>query len=213
MRNRAAAWGWGVLIILFLSLVIFAGDSVISFLASLRGYSSVMDPVEKISELQTEKNFGRYVGISASVYSQYPFNDRNFIFLNRGLEDGIKLKAPVFGLEGELIGGVNNVDRTRAQVETFWSPTWKSAVYVGEKKSKAVLRGGESPILEFLPKNSGVKIGDAVYNASPEFPLYAPIGKVSKILNDDQNPWFGAEIELLVNVDSLREVWVFKNFP
>jgi cell shape-determining protein MreC len=111
------------------------------------------------------------------------------------------------------VGGVSNVDRTRSQVETFWSPNWKTAVYVGEKKSKAVLRGGESPILEFLPKNSGVKVGDVVYNASPEFPLYAPIGKVFKILNDDQNPWFGAEVESLTDLNSLREVWVLKNFP
>jgi cell shape-determining protein MreC len=213
MRNRAAAWGWGILVILIFGLVIFAGDSIISIFSSLRGSNSVVESVTKISDLQTEKSFGRYTGIFASVYSQYPFNDRNFIFLNRGLEDGIKLKAPVFGVEGELIGGVSNVDRTRAQVETFWSPTWKSSVYVGEKKSKAVLRGGESPILEFLPKNSGVKVGDSIYNASPEFPLYASIGKVSKILNDDQNPWFGAEVELLVDVDSLREAWVFKNFP
>jgi len=213
MKNRVAGWGWGVLVVLFFGLVFFAGDSIIYVFSSLRGSNSVVEPVTKISDLQTEKDFGRYRGISAGVYSQYPFNDRNFIFLNRGLEDGVVLKAPVFGLEGELIGGINNVDRTRSQVETFWSPMWKSAVYVGEKKSKAVLRGGESPILEFLPKNSGVKVGDGVYNASPEFPLYVPIGRVSKILNDDQNPWFGAEVEPLINPDSLREVWVFKNFP
>jgi cell shape-determining protein MreC len=213
MRNRAAAWGWGVLIVLILILAIFASDTVVLFFSKLRGSSAEINSITKISDLQVEKKFDRYIGISAGVYSQYPFNDRNFIFLNRGLEDGVVLNSPVFGSEGELVGGVSNVDRTRSQVETFWSSTWKTAVYVGEKKSKAVLKGGESPILEFLPKNSGVKVGDVVYNASPEFPLYAPIGKVFKILNDDQNPWFGAEVEPLTDLSSLREVWVFKNFP
>lgn len=213
MRNRVVVWGWGVLIILILILAVFASDVVVLFFSKLRGSSAEINSIAKISDLQVEKKFDRYIGISAGVYSQYPFNDRNFIFLNRGLEDGVVLNSPVFGSEGELVGGVSNVDRTRSQVETFWSPTWKTAVYVGEKKSKAVLKGGESPILEFLPKNSGVKVGDVVYNASPEFPLYAPIGKVFKILNDDQNPWFGAEVEPLTDLSSLREVWVFKNFP
>jgi cell shape-determining protein MreC len=213
MRNRVAAWGWGVLVVLILLLAFFVGNSVISFFSSLRGSNPVTNSVDKILDEQQEKKINRYLGVSAGVYSQYPFNDRNFIFLNRGSEDGVVLGAPVFGLEEELVGGVSNVDRTRSQVETFWSPNWKTAVYVGEKKSKAVLRGGESPILEFLPKNSGVKVGDVVYNASPEFPLYAPIGKVFKILNDDQNPWFGAEVESLTDLNSLREVWVLKNFP
>jgi cell shape-determining protein MreC len=151
--------------------------------------------------------------MSAGVYSKYPFNDRNFIFLNRGAEDEVHLEDPVLGEQGELLGGVREVTRTRAQVETFWSPTWKSAVYVGEKKSKAVLRGGETPILEFLPKDSGVKVGDTIYNASPEFPLYVSIGKVAEVINNDQDPWLGAEVEPFLNLEAVREVWIIKNFP
>ena len=213
MRNRAVVWSWGGLAIVVLGLVIFAAGPVVSFLLDVRaiGSENVLLPVT--SETEKEMEFGRYLGMSAGVYSKYPFNDRNFVFLNRGEEDGVHLEDPVFGEQGELLGGVREVTRTRAQVETFWSPTWKSAVYVGEKKSKAVLRGGETPILEFLPKDSGVKIGDDIYNASPEFPLYAPIGKVIEVINNDQNPWLEAEVEPFLNPEGIREVWIIKNFP
>jgi cell shape-determining protein MreC len=213
VRNRAAVWGWGVLAIFVVLIAIFAGRPIVAWLVSLRDPASAGVSVEPIVEIEKEKSFGRYLGVLAGVYSKYPFNDRNFIFLNRGSEDEIHPQDPVLGLAGELVGGVSETNRTRSQVETFWSPTWKSAVYIGEKKSKAVVRGGETPVLEFLPKDSEIKIGDMVYNASPDFPLYAPVGKVSKVLGDDQNPWLSAEIEPFLNSDTLREVWILKNFP
>lgn len=206
-------WGWGALAGLIILVAIFASRPVVAWFSGLRSSDSTPAAIEPITELAKEKNFGRYLGVPAGVYSKYPFNDRNFIFLNRGSEDEIHLKDPVLSATGELVGGVSEINRTRSQVETFWSPAWKSAVYIGEKKSKAVLRGGETPILEFLPKDSEIKIGDMVYNASPDFPLYAPVGKVSKILGDDQNPWLSAEIEPFLNSDALREVWILKNFP
>ena len=213
MRNRAAVWSWGGLAIVVLGLAVFAVGPVVSFLLEVRAISPEEGVVPVIKETEKERDFGRYVGMSAGVYSKYPFNDRNFIFLNRGAEDEVHLEDPVLGEQGELLGGVREVTRTRAQVETFWSPTWKSAVYVGEKKSKAVLRGGETPILEFLPKDSGVKVGDTIYNASPEFPLYVSIGKVAEVINNDQDPWLGAEVEPLLNLEAVREVCIIKNFP
>ena len=212
MRNRAAVWSWGGLAIVVLGLAVFAVGPVVSFLLEVRAISPEEGVVPVIKETEKERDFGRYLGMSAGVYSKYPFNDRNFIFLNRGAEDEVHLEDPVLGEQGELLGGVREVTRTRAQVETFWSPTWKSAVYVGEKKSKAVLRGGETPILEFLPKDSGVKVGDTIYNASPEFPLYVSIGKVAEVINNDQDPWLGAEVEPFLNLEAVVVVWIIKYF-
>lgn len=213
MRNRAAVWGWGGLALGLALAIWFAGRPAVAWLLDWRGSEEPAEAIPTLPESVSEKKFDRYLGLSAGVYSRYPFNNRDFIFLNRGSEDGVAVNSPVFGARGELLGIVREISRTRSQAETFWSPSWKSAVYVGDKKTKAVLRGGEIPVLEFLPKDSGVKAGDLVYNASPDFPLYAPIGKISKVSGGDQNPWFSGELEPFSEPGSLREIWILKNFP
>ena len=213
MRNRAAVWGWGALAVAVILLILFGSRSVVGYLGLLRGGQVEKIEIPAVADESSEKKIGRYVGLLAGVYSRYPFNERDFIFLNKGSENGVALSSPVVGERGELLGRVKEVTRTRSKVETFWSPTWKSAVYVGEQKIKAVLRGGEVPVLEFLPKNSGIKAGDFIYNASPDFPLYAPIGVISEVAGSDQNPWLNAELNTSIEPAALREAWVLKDFP
>jgi cell shape-determining protein MreC len=151
--------------------------------------------------------------ITAELYSRYPFNDGGKLIVNVGRYDSVSEGAPVLVSAGVLLGKVEKIARSQSEIKTVSDPTWRSSVFIGEKKVKAVLAGGNPPTLQFIPAAKPVEIGDRVVNASPDFPLDLFVGRVKNVEGSPQSPWLTGEVELFYTLEELDKVLIMKNFP
>jgi|GEM_PF-796533 len=176
--------------------------------------------VSGVSEISTSTFNGRapqgryiYNLFNATLYSRYPFNDKNLITIEGGEQDGLARYMPALFREGALLGKITNVSRTQSEIETIFDSAWRSSVYIGSSKIKAVLRGGDTPTLEFIPKDAKIQKGDAVVNSSPDFPLNLFIGSISSISDKENELWMSADVNTGYSFDDVKSVFVITNFP
>lgn len=149
----------------------------------------------------------------AHIYSRYPFNNRASLILDLGSDAGIQPGMPVLAGEGVLLGRVKTVRQMQSEVETIFSSAWKSSVGIGDKKVKAVLSGGTTPMLEFIAKEEKLKEGDRVFNLSPELPLNLYIGTLSNVVGVSYDVWQKGELNTLYEPENLDTALVVVNFP
>jgi len=166
-----------------------------------------------LAQLSTlKKELPSYQGnfIQASVYSNYPFNFKSELLVNRGEKDGVKVGQPaiVFSVSSKpvLVGTVKEVFGSDSLIETIFDSRFQLSVRTGIAGVNSLLKGGSSPKLTLIPKDSKIEDGDVVYSVDSSHPFGLAIGIVKNFrLSSDQ--FFGeADIETAYNQDDLRTV-------
>ncbi|OIO36064.1 MAG: hypothetical protein AUJ72_06205 [Candidatus Omnitrophica bacterium CG1_02_46_14] len=155
---------------------------------------------------------GRYHYKIAAVYSEYPYNDGGTIIIDVGSVDGITAGMPVMASEGVLLGKVTSVRRTQSEVETIFSPRWKSSVGVGNERIKAVVEGGIVPTLNLISKEAELGSGENVINLSSDYPLYAFLGTAGNARAVPNDVWQKAELTAPYRFENLISVLVVTDF-
>lgn len=149
----------------------------------------------------------------ANVYSSYPFNDKVHIVVDKGSESGVDVGMPVMTQKNIIIGKVVSVRKTQSEIQTVFDPEWKTSVLIGSSTIKAVLKGGNTPEVQFIPKDAHVISGDEVLNIAQEFPMRAILGSIKSVREDEKKLWQLATIELPISLDSLNSVTILTTFP
>ena len=217
------------IIILLIGFMVFYGQTSLSstfnnvkiFLASFSFEGKCEDCESLIQEnkylkfeLQKHRNSSadESEGKIAKVFSRYPFNDREYIVVNLGKNDGIKIDSPVLTPSKYLLGKVVSVYDNQSEIETIFNPEWKSSVALKVPEIKAVLKGGQVPKLELISKDSEIKEGDFVFNISPDFPYEKLIGEVKNIKKNPEETWHTALVEVPYSIDEITEVIILNEF-
>lgn len=150
------------------------------------------------------------------VFSNYPFNDKDLIVINFGSRDGAKIGMPVFTGDNEdnvLVGKIVALKNTQSEVRTVYDPSWVSGVVVGGERARAVLKGGEPPRLELVPQEVVIKVGDLVFNTSPEFPLGAVVASVEEVKQGTGRFWSRIIVKPLFFRENLTKLFALNDFP
>jgi cell shape-determining protein MreC len=230
MRSLKAVIGIGVGVVLIALLVVFrteVAEVLTRFRAALGAAADPSFTYEAFKNLERENaelkargefsspagaNSHAYQYLTARVYSRYPVGGGGRLIVNVGSEDGVREGMPVLLSEGTLLGRVAAVQRTESEVETIWSPAWKSAVTAGGVKM--LLQGGAPPRLELVPKNAALKGGERVLNVSPEFPMGLFLGTVGEPQADSGGGlWAFYGLLAPAGEDEVETVLVVLNFP
>ncbi len=145
------------LIILILGLgALFFSHFYIPKLSSDKGgqaCTSLSTPTEALS--------GTPGTVFAKVFSTYPFNVKNRIFINAGSADGIaEGDAAYFG--NVLVGSVTAIFKNYAEVKTVFDPNWRIPVRIGTGEIDALLQGGSMPLVTLVQNEKEMKSGDEV---------------------------------------------------
>ncbi len=148
----------------------------------------------------------------AEVFSRYPFNNKERLIVNLGGRAGIETGFPVLSPDGYLLGVVSAVRNNQSEVQTIFDPEWKSSVASGGASTKAVMKGGQIPELELIPKESEIKEGDYIFNISPDFPYGKLIGKVRSVDENPEKTWYTASVEIPYDIDEITEVVILTGF-
>ncbi len=232
MNNIKRFW-FSVLIIIFLGLFLFFSpfffgwfvktkfftktftERVFSFQEFKRLQAENVILRGELERLRKDRNviiFRGGEGARAAVYSNYPFNDKNFLVIDYGKNDGAETGRPVV-FNNFLVGEISQTQNSLSTVKTIFDPSWVSGVMVGKGGLRAVLRGGLPPRLELVPHDFEVKKGEIVYNTSPNFPLNAPVGEVQEANRGSGKFWEKVVVKPLFQRDELLEVLVLTSFP
>jgi len=91
--------------------------------------------------------------ISAKVYSLYPFNTKNRIYIGSGAEEGVTKGKAVLISDTVFVGIVEKVSENRSEIITLYDTSFALPVRVGMQETDALLQGGIAPRLTLIDKS------------------------------------------------------------
>ncbi len=148
----------------------------------------------------------------AVVYSTYPFNNKRFLGIDLGSEDGIVELMPVAVSPGVLLGRVTQVFPKYSLVQTVFEQGFKIPVRISWSAENALLEGGNAPVITLIKKGFPAATGDAVYSAGIEFPYWMRIGELGQITETDDEYFKKAELKPAYNLNEVKKVYVITNY-
>ncbi len=146
--------------------------------------------------------------ISAQVFSAYPFNTKNRIFLDKGSLDGVMTGEGVFIPSRVLIGQVTRVTPHESEVMTVFDPAFSLPVRIGAQQVDGLLKGGVSPLVTLIDKTKPIAPGDLIVNASKDFMYGVTIGTVRDITPDTLGAFLQTSIQFSYSMNDVRNVEV-----
>lgn len=144
---------------------------------------------------------------TARVYSEYPFNNRSFITVNAGRNNGIREGAPVTtGGPAVFVGHVVQVFEEMSLVRTIADPEWGVPVRVGPEAIDALLVGGREPRLTLVGKDKKLLPDQVIYTASRDAPYGLTVGRVRAVYAAPSGALQEATVALPYEPTELTEV-------
>lgn len=165
-------------------------------LQKLQIFYSESDSLKKLNE--------KYV--SAKIFSTYPFNIKNILTVDKGADNNVKKDEVVVINANIFLGQVSDVSKNSASIRTVFDPDWQLPVKIGENKTNGLFKGGNDPKITLIEKS--VKVGDGVFLASMDFPLYLKIGDISQINEGTGGVFKEALIQMSYNLGELENVYI-----
>lgn len=130
------------------------------------------------------------------------------IYLNKGLEDGLREGMAVINEEGILVGKILSLHDNSAQVCLSINEDCKlAASFSSQSEALGVVQGnlGLTIAMNLIPQEYDINIGDLVVSSGLEkdIPPGLIIGKLSSITKQSNDIWQEATIEPLYNLNEL----------
>ncbi len=145
----------------------------------------------------------------ARVLSKPPFTPFDVVVVAVGESDGIKEGDRV--MLGEIyLGSIEYVDKDSSRIKLLSSPDADIESYIGDDAVPASLSGkGGGNFKTSLPQGSNVKEGDIVVSYHGNTPFM--VGKVSKVIDNDDNTFMTILLTLPFNLYSLSYVEIISS--
>ena len=152
----------------------------------------------------------------ANVIKNSYKNQRNFLMLNIGSDNGIQPEMGVISKNG-IIGVVHSVSKNYSSVISILNKDLK--INVRTKKSPAfgsLVWSGSSPLefkIEDIVSNAKLSLGDTLITGgmSSYFPLGIPIGKISKLNKIKGSGYYSVDAILFNDLSQIYYAYVIEN--
>ena len=152
----------------------------------------------------------------ANVIKNSHLNQRNYIIIDKGSENGVKTEMGVITTNG-VLGIVKSVSRKYASVISILHKDLK--INVRLKNSAAfgsLVWKGKNPrefAIEDVVSSSKLNLGDTIVTGgmSSYFPYGIPLGKISKLENDNNTGYYTLTAELFENPSQIYLGYVIEN--
>ena len=154
--------------------------------------------------------------IGAEVIMNTNSSLQNYLILNKGSDHGIQTDMGVIVDQG-VVGIVRDVNKRYSRVLSLLNTrsTISSRIEPGGATGSLVWDGKSihTAIITDMPQNSEVAVGDTAYTSgfSQIFPPHIPLGVVTGT-TITQGTFLEARIKFFQNFNTLRYVYVIKNF-
>ena len=175
---------------------------------------------KRLRELLVFKKKVDYQMIGAEVIANSPSIWEKTITINRGKKHGLERRMPVVSYQGYLVGRIENLGSSSAQVRLITDQNFVVGGIVARTESREIglVRGSgrddQPSIMDNIAWDADIETGDVVLTSglSNNFPAGLKIGKVAEIETDNYGLSQKADIKLFINNLTLEEVMVIQNF-
>ncbi len=141
---------------------------------------------------------------------------KTYLTINKGRKQGVE-EGMAVRTDAGLIGTVFGASDHYAFVDLITNPGTAIAgkVLTSHVDGVLVWENGNTFLMKYVPKNSGLEVGDEVITSgfSNKYPERIPIGKISKIEEDPGGINLRVYVESQVNFSTLEQVFVLKYLP
>jgi len=155
---------------------------------------------------------GQLVG---RIVANEPGNLVQSILIDIGSNNGIEAGMPVVTELG-LVGRVTEVYSNAARVLLITDSSSNVNAMLQNTRLRGILRGraGQSPIMDYLPQDQPILVGDIVVTSGEggRFPIGIPVGQVVEVEQNDVEMFQQAIVRTTVDFDTLETVLVVTNF-
>ena len=142
----------------------------------------------------------------AVVYSSYPFNNKSEIVISWGGDRGVSVGDAVAYGTSVLVGKVKQITPENSIVTTVFDPSFETAVRIGTGEFDALMHGGNELVLEFIPGDAKVEVGDRVFVASSDLPYGLEVGEIKEIYTKGGSVFQSATLQPSFEIKTLRDV-------
>lgn len=211
-----------IIAIIILGLVILAADLFFNLRLSFnRSVASVLDGFNQGGDLENriilleQENADLRAELfreavipvdSAIVYSSYPFNSKSEIIISWGEDRGVSVgDAAVYGTS-VFVGKVKEVTLDKSVVTTIFDPGFETPVRIGENGIDALMRGGNELVLEFIPGEAKIEVGNRVVTAGSDLPYGLEIGQIAEVRTEGGSVFQSATLKPSFEIKALRDV-------
>jgi len=175
---------------------------------------------ERLRELLNFKEKVDFKMVGAEVIAKSPSVWEKTITINRGSKDGLKRRMPVITYNGYLVGRIENLGRSSAQVRLIIDQDFVVGGIIARTDSREIglVRGsGRSDrpnVMDNIAWDADIQQGDVILTSglSNNFPAGLKIGEVAGVETDNYGLSQKAEINLYLNNITLEEVMIITNF-
>lgn len=144
-------------------------------------------------------------------------NDKNYLQINKGSNDGIGDDMGIFSSNGGLVGKVVNTGKNFSEVMTLLNVMNKLSVQVQKTGRAGMLSwdGNNTTELDMtgIPRTDSIRKGDTILtgNYSLSYPSGKWVGTVTRVLKDESSNFYLLKIKPAANFGSLQQVFVVEN--
>lgn len=172
------------------------------------------------NELRKHLDFlskNKYKYVLANVIAKNSFlilnENKQAIIIDKGSKDGLFPGLSLVDGEGVILGKISQVKDNLSEAYLTIDPNCSLAAMVyGENKTMGIASGdlGLTIKMDFVPQTENIFKGDLVVTSGLEekIPKGLLIGKVSQVIQGNNEVWQQAVIEPIVNLDNLNIVSV-----
>jgi rod shape-determining protein MreC len=155
---------------------------------------------------------GQVVG---RVVSSEPNSVIQSIAIDLGKAHGIEPGMPVVTERG-LVGRVTDVYNNASRVLLITDSNSNVNTLLQNSRLRGILHGraGQQPIMDYLPQDNKVLVGDIVVTSGVggNFPAGVPVGQVVEVEQNDVEMFQRAVVRTTVDFDTLETILVVTNF-
>jgi rod shape-determining protein MreC len=192
------------------SLRVFSLPSILNELSALKKENSELKG--KLFSLESSYLLpadGRY--LYGKVFSLYPFNIKNRIYIALGSDNGVKSGQPVMFSKTVLLGQIADVSSNTSEVITIFNSNYSLPVKIGKKGIDGLLQGGVAPEIGLIDKTKQIAVGDEVFTAAKDMPYGLLVGSIKSVKEDPSVAFLKAQISLPYALSDITDVYVIKD--
>ena len=176
----------------------------------------ILEENVRLKNLLNIKETRTIVPVFANVIVREPTQWYKFVIIDRGIQDGIEIDAPVVAVlsNGQtcVFGRVTEVYSSTAKVALPTNPLFSLPVQVKDLKVDCVCDGCDSQYLElsFIPQSANIKLNDQIVTSSLSnvFEKGINVGKIIDISKTNFGEYQEVLVEPYFQTQSLYEVAV-----
>lgn len=175
---------------------------------------------KRLRELLSFQEKVDYQMLGAEVIANSPSIWEKIITINRGSSDGLTERMPVITYQGFLVGRIENLGSSSAQVRLITDQDFVVGGIIARTESREIglVRGSgrddQANLMDNIAWDADIQQGDVVLSSglSNNFPPGLKIGEVAEVETDNYGLSQKAAVNLFINDITLEEVLVIKNF-